>query len=288
MVQSLLITLRRDLAEAGRRWRRHEAARLAAGLAFYAAFSLAPLTLAVVALLGALVGRSAAPGLVGEVMGRVLGPERADALQGVLAQAQKPRAGGAAGLLAFAVVLWGASSVVRELQASLNLIFGARPSGRAWVDWLRRRLVALGFVGGVGLLLLASLALGAALAAASRLLGGTVADSETALHALNGLVSFALASCLFACMFRFLPDARPAWRDVAGGGAFTGLLFTAGNLVLGLYLGKVASATAYGAAGSLAALLLWTYYCAQILYFGAEFTEARAVRAGRSRHRAAS
>lgn len=271
------------LRDAARGWSSHDDARRAAALSYYTAFSVAPLVLLLAAVLGALFGDQAAEGLLYERLSATLGPSRADAVEGLLATAPRPRAG-LAGLIGLATLLWGASNVVAELQSSLNAIFEVATPPRGPKAFLRRRLAAMLFVLGLGFLLLLSLGLSAAAAAAGRFFGEHLAAlglRESVLHAFNAAAVVSVMTALFAAMFRGLPDAKVSWRDLLPGAALTALLFAAGDYALGLYLGRKGASSAYGAAGALMAFLLWTYYSAQILYFGAEFVRARARASGR-------
>ncbi|MBI3297147.1 MAG: YihY/virulence factor BrkB family protein [Elusimicrobia bacterium] len=272
------------LAAAARKWRRDEAARLAAALSFYTVFSLTPLVLLTLAVLSTLFGEEAARGLIGERLGDFVGPERAGLIEQLAESASRPEAGRYAGPIGFLSVLWGASAIAGELKASLNRVFDAPPPASGLVPALRGRLISMAFVLSLGFVLLVSLVLGAGAAAAGKFFGGALGLGEAPLHAFNEGAAMLVNALLFTAMFRLLPDARVAWREAAAGGAFTSVMFTLGSLALGLYLGKAGPASAYGAAGALVAFVVWTYYCAQILYFGAEFTAAYA----RARRAAAS
>lgn len=275
------------IVDAYRKWSADQAARLAAALSFYTAFSLAPLVLITASLLGLLLGPQAAQGLISERLAQFIGSERALAVEGLLAAADRPEAGGLAGLIGFAMLLWTGSAVVRELQESLNQIFAVRHPQEGWWPSIRRKLVSLAFVLGMGCLMLAAVGVSAAAAAAGKYFGGALGYEEGVLQAFNQAATFVVITALFTAMYRFLPDARIRFRDLLLGGAFTAAFFTLGNYLLGLYLGRKGASSAYGAAGSLMAFLLWTYYCAQIIYFGAEFLYAWAERRGdgvRQRH----
>jgi membrane protein len=273
-----------SLRDAARNWSVHDDARRAAALSYYTAFSAAPLVLILIAALGALFGDQAAEGLLFDRLSATLGPDKAGALEDLIATAPRPKAG-LAGVIGVSTLLWGASNVVGELQSSLNAIFQVNEPRRGLLPFLRRRLIAVAFVLSLGFLLLVSLGLGALAAAAGRFFGERLAAlglRESVLHAFNAAAAFGVLTALFAAMFRFLPDARISWRDLLPGAALTALLFTAGDYALGLYLGRTGAGSAYGAAGALMAFLLWTYYSAQIVYFGAEFARARARASGRS------
>lgn len=255
--------------------------RLAASLAYYTLFSMAPLVLIMIAVAGVFFGEHTARALVTAQLRGFLGGDKARALQQMLTGVRHPKAGGAAGIIGIVLLFSGALSVVGELQASLNQIFGVHPVAKTFWITVRRRLVSLGFVLAVGFLTLVSLALSTGVAAAGKYLGDRVGVPPQLIQAANQGIQFVVISILFAAMFRFLPDARTAWRDLGLGAAFTSLLFILGNFGLAFYLGRAGPASAYGAAGSLVGFLLWTYYCAQIVYFGAEFTRSYADGRGR-------
>lgn len=248
--------------------------RMAAALSFYTAFSVAPLVLLTVTVMSVLFGADAADGFVSERVASFLGPERAMLVERLVSGAARPESGGLAGVIGILTMMWGASAVAGELRAGLNVVFSAPPfPSRLWSQvW--HRLVSFGFVLSAGFVMLVSLLLGACAAAAGKFFGGALGLEEGTLQAFNQTSSLLVGTLLFSTMYRFLPDVRASWRDVAVGGAFTSVMFTLGSLALGIYLGKMGPASAYGAAGALMAFLLWTYYCAQILYFGAEFTQA--------------
>lgn len=262
------------IADAGKKWAADDCMRMAAALSFYTAFSAAPLVLLTVAVMSVLVGADAADGIVNDRIGAFLGPERALLVERLVSGAARPESGGLAGAIGFLTMLWGASAVAGELRGGLNRVFSAPAAPSLLWSQVRHRLVSIGFVLGAGFVMLVSLVLGACAAAAGKFFGGALGLGEGALHVFNQTSSLLVGTLLFSAMYRFLPDVRASWRDSAVGGILTSVLFTLGSLALGLYLGKMGPASAYGAAGALMAFLLWTYYCAQILYFGAEFAFA--------------
>jgi membrane protein len=270
------LTWRAVFRKAAADWSTHEITRRAATLAYYTIFSIAPLLLILVAVVGLFFGHETAESIVTGQVQTFLGAEKTKALYDLVVNLQKPGAGRFAGLVGFATLLLGAAGVVGELQATLNQVYGAAPSARGVLVTLKRRLISIGFVLGMGFLLLVSLGLSAGAAAAGKYFSEYLHVPAALLQLLNQAVSFGVITTLFVGMFRFLPEARLAWRDLWVGGAVTAALFTLGNLALGLYLGKAGPTSAYGAAGSLLAVLLWAYYCAQIVYFGAEVTQAYA------------
>lgn len=270
------------LKEAFTEWRDAEALQLGAALSYYTIFSLAPLLLVVIGIVGLAFGREAVQGqLVGQIQGLV-GREGAEAIQTMVANAGR-RAGEGfwATIVAAATTLFGATGVFTQLQTSLNHIWGVKPKpGQGIKGILRARAAAFGMLLGIGFLLLVSLVVSAALAAAGNYMLGLLPGAEVVLRVLNFLVSFMVITLLFAMIFRFLPDVKIAWRDVWFGAIVTSLLFTIGKTLIGLYLGNSGVASVYGAAGSLVIVLLWAYYSSQILFFGAELTQVWARRHG--------
>ena len=266
------------------RWSEDKAGTLAAALAYYALFSLAPLLLIAVAVAGLVFGRRAAEGQLYSQLAGVVGEASARAVQRLVAHLYQQRSGGlVAGIVGIATMIFGASGVFAQLQDSMNTIWKAKPkTSQGVVGFLRVRLLSFSMVMGIGLLLLLSLILSAVLAALSgylpALLPGGVAMSQV----LNAVIGLVVATVLFAMIFKVLPDTPVAWRDVWLGALVTALLFTVGKIGIGFYLRRAGVASSYGAAGSLVIVLLWIYYSAMILYLGAEFTHAYAVhRAGR-------
>jgi membrane protein len=262
-------------------WREDKAPRLGAALAYYTVFSLAPLLLIIVAIAGLAFGRQAAQGSLDDQIAGLIGREGADLVQTLIANAGQPRAGILATVAGGVAVLFGALGAFGQLQDALNTIWEVAPRpGRGLRGLLRDRLAPAILTLGAGFLLLASLAVSAGLAAAGAYLAGSLAGYRWLAEVANFLVSLALTTVLFAMIFKVLPDATIAWRDVWLGAALTGLLFNMGKLLIGFYLGSRSLASAYGAAGSLVVLLLWVYYSSQILFFGAEFTQVYANKYG--------
>ena len=253
--------------------------RLGAALAFYTTFALAPLLVIVVAIAGLVFGREAAEGrLLGE-MRSLVGDEGADALQALVAAAGQPGAGVLASLVGGLVLLFGAVGLFGELQDALNTIWEVQPKpGRGLWGMVRGRFLSFSLVLGSAFLLLVSLVVSAAMSAMSGLFVG--AQSSLIPHIIQWIVSFGVITGLFAMIYRLLPDAEIAWRDVWFGAAVTSVLFTVGKSLIGLYLGQTATTSVYGAAASFVVLLLWNYYTAQIFLFGAELTKAYAIRCG--------
>ena len=258
-------------------WQSDFASSMGAALAYYTVFSIAPLLVIVIAIAALAFGHSTAQQ---EIMGQVrelIGAQGATVLETMLASARKPGEGVVAGGLSFIALVFGAIGVFNELESDLNRIWKVPGSRREGIwGMLRSRLLSFGMIIAIGFLLLVSLVVSAALAAWGNYWSGVFANVETVLHAANFAMSFAVVAILFALIYKFLPQTHIEWRDVWVGAAITALLFEVGKLLIGLYLGKSAIASSYGAAGSLVVLLLWVYYSAQIFLLGAEFTKAYA------------
>jgi membrane protein len=253
------------------KWNEDQAQRLGASLSFYALFSMAPLLLIAMAVVGLVYGESAARGLVSSHLEGYVGATQAQAIERVIVSLGRRAAGGFAGVVGFIILLGGASQVVTELQLSLDQIFCVPRSSMSLLKTVERRVVSIVFVLGVGLLLLGSLIV-ESLAQGVEARVGEAKLPAVMVQEVNLGITFLVMAALFTLTYRFLPQARASWRDLWRGGLFTAALFILGNIGLGMYLGRGGPASAYGAAGSFVVVLLWVYYCAQILYFGAELT----------------
>ena len=242
--------------DAGSHWMEHKAPRLGAALAYYTAFSLAPLLIIVIAIAGFIFGREAATGQISGQIENVVGEDGGKAVEIMVASASHRASGVFATLVGVVMLFVGALGLFAQLQDALNTVWEVQPKpGRGVLAFFRERLLSLSMVLGTAFLLLVSLVVSAALAALGSVLGeqrGTVIG-----HILNTGVSLVVITLLFAMIYRFLPDAKIAWRHVWFGAVFTTLLFIAGKFLIGLYLGKTGTASTFGAAGSLAALLIW-------------------------------
>lgn len=262
-------------------WFNDGAMSMAASIAFYTAFSLAPIFLLVTAIAGIVFGAEAAQGALAEQLQRLLGREPAEAIQAVVKDAGDTQSGTLASVIGLVTILVGATTVFTELQASLNRIWRAEAPAESTLTWLVRvRLKGLALIGVIGFLLIVSLVVSAAIAA----MGAWFAQYFSGLAALlavgNLVLSLVVFTLLFALVYRVLPDTRIPWRDLWLGAAVTALLFQVGKGLIALYIAKAGIASAYGAAGSLALLLLWVYYSASIFLFGAEITRCFAERVG--------
>lgn len=261
------------LKKTSSKWSEDKVPRLGAALAYYTVFSLAPLLIIVIAIAGLVFGQEAAQGQIVEQIKGLVGEQSAHAIQTMIQRAQKPSTGMLAAAFTVLMLLLGASGVFGQLQDALNTIWGVAPKpGRGLFGTLKDRFVSFLAVLGTGFLLLVSLVVSALLAAIGRAFQAWLPAPEALLHGLNVLVSFGVITLLFAMIFKVLPDAKVAWRDVWIGAVVTALLFTIGKYLIGLYLGRREVSTTYGAGASLVIVLLWVYYASQILLFGAEFT----------------
>jgi membrane protein len=251
--------------------------RLGAALAYYTVFSIAPLLLIVIAIAGIAFGKADAQRQIVGQLNSAMGRSTAHTIEEMLANAAKPKSGSVATIVGIITLILGASGVFGQLKDALNTIWDVEPKkGSGILVMIKDRFLSAAMVFGIGFLLLVSLIIDAAISAMGKFAGAHFPGGEAVWHILELAVSFAVVTVLFAMIFRYLPDLRIEWRDVWLGAVFTSLLFVLGKFALGLYLGKSAVGSAYGAAGSLVVLLLWVYYSAQILLFGAEFTQVYA------------
>ncbi len=266
-------------------WIDHRGASKGAALAFYTLFSMTPILVLSIVVAGYVFGTEAAQGeIVAQVQGLV-GPNGAQAIQALLAAAQDPASGRVATLVASVLLLLGATSVFAELKGSLDELWGIdKTCHSAFIVLLRTRLLSFGMVLVLAFLLLVSLVVSAALAMLEHHAHGILGDSATVLATTSSLISFGVTACMFAVIYKTLPDAPLSWYDVWIGAAFTAGLFSLGKYAIGLYLGNSGVASSFGAAGSLIALLLWVYYSAQIFFLGAEFTRQYALWFGSLQH----
>jgi len=254
-----------------------KAPRLGAALAYYTIFSIAPLLLIAIAVAGLVFGREAAHKEISAQLGGLLGREGAKAIEEMIKSAAKPKSGAWATIIGIVTLVFGASGVFMQLKDALNTIWNVTAKKASGIKgFLKERFLSIAMVLGIGFLLLVSLVFDAMIAATGNYLDRRFPGGEALLQSLQLLVSFVLVTVLFAAMFRFLPDVHPEWRDVWLGALFTAVLFVLGKFGLSLYLGKAAIGSSYGAAGSLVILLVWVYWSAQILFFGAEFTQVYA------------
>ena len=264
------------------RWIADGAPRMAASLSYYTIFSLAPLLILVIAAGGLLLGRQAAQGEIMRQLEGLLGHTGAAAVQSMVEAASRPRKGLIAAIIGVVTLLFGATGVLAELKTGLNTIWKTAETGGI-TEVVKRNVVFLGMILGIAFLLIVSLAINAALAAAGKFMGGLLPLPEVVLQAVNFVVSLGVITVLFAAIFKILPNADIDWHDVWIGAAVTALLFSVGKLLVGLYIGKLVAGSVYGAAGSILIVLLWVYYSGLIFYLGAEFTRVYAQKYGSHR-----
>jgi membrane protein len=262
--------LRETVAE----WSEDRVPRLGAALAYYAVFSLAPLLIIVVVIAGSVFGQATAQAQIVGQIEALLGPEGAGLVDRMIDSARLPRAQGivttAVGVV---TLLIGALGAFVQLQDAFDTIWEVQPRQPELLNLLQYRLIAFGMVLVVGFLLLCFMVIHAVLASVGKLLEARVANYELLSAIVNGLLPLVVITVLFAIMFKILPNVRVAWRDVWPGAVLTAALFSLAKLAIGFYLGNSSLGSAYGAAGTVLVLLVWIYFSAQILFFGAEFTQ---------------
>ncbi|MER9254937.1 YihY/virulence factor BrkB family protein [Mesorhizobium sp. M0598] len=251
-----------------------------AAIAFYATTSLAPILLIVVAIAGMAFGHEAAQLALSAQIAGLMGPQSAELLRATIENASQKEAGTLASILGLVTLFVAASGVFGEMQLGLNEIWKVKPSGATISRMVRARIASLGLVAALGFLLLVSLVVSAAISALGDVINAYLPFGTIILSAINGIVSFALITLLFAAIYKVLPDRSLQWRDVGIGAVVTGFLFTIGKSLIGWYIGTSAISSSYGAAGALLVVLLWVYYSAEIFLLGAEFTRAFSVRHG--------
>jgi membrane protein len=271
---------------AARHWAGDRATTIGAALAFYCAFSLAPLLVILVTLTGWIVGAETATRQLGVQLASLFGPGTASTLMQAMRSSQTGD-GAIAAVVSGVTLLVGATTVFSALESALQQVWGtAKLAPKGVRGWLRARLLSFGLILAVGFLLLVSLSVSTAIASLKDWVARHYGELVTFASLLDFAISIALVTGLIAVMYRYLPARRLAWRPILWGAFATALLFQLGRWAIGLYLARSTQPTAFGAAASFAALLLWLYYSAQIFLFGAEFTACLGgvrsqVRAGR-------
>ncbi len=273
----------RLLKEAFREWQQDKVSLLAAALAYYTVFSVTPLLVIAIAIAGAVFGQDTAKNEIVQQINALVGEQGAQVIEIALANANQPQLGSLASIISLIILLVGASGVFAQLQEALNTVWDVKPkSDRGLGQFLRKRLLSFGMVLAIGFLLLVSLIFSAILSGISNLEINLLPGWVSLLRLLNLAISLGMISLLFALIYKYLPDAKIRWQDVWVGAIITALLFTLGKFLIGLYLGRGSLGSAYGAAGSLIIFLAWVFYSAQILLFGAEFTQVYARKYGRT------
>jgi membrane protein len=266
-------------------WLDDDCPRMAAALSYYTVFSLPPLLVLVLMLVGVFVDPAAVEGRIFSEIGDLIGAGAAEQVRGMVENVTRPGSGGPlVVVLGVLGLLLGATGALAQLQTALNRAWEVEPDPDrgGWKNVVRKRILSLGMILTLAFLLLVSLVASAAVGAFGETVAGALpgALSGAFLTGLDLVLSLAVATVLFAAIFVVLPDAEVAWRDVWVGALGTAVLFTAGRFLLGLWLGRSDPGAAYGAAGSLALILIWIYYSAMIFFLGAEFTQAWATERG--------
>ncbi|MGQ4879892.1 YihY/virulence factor BrkB family protein [Billgrantia sp. LNSP4103-1] len=264
-------------------WLERNAFSYAGSLAFYTLFSLAPTVIIAVAVIGVVFGADAAQGQIVERLEGTLGVEAARAIEQAVAQSRIEESGIVPTLFGFGGLLIGATTVFAQMQYSLNMIWGvtAKPSRNSILLFLKQRLLSLTVVLAIGFILLVSLLVGVMVRAMLRAIGDAMPLMGTLTAGAEFFISLAVITALFATIFKVLPDVVLGWRDVLLGAVVTALLFTLGRSAIASYLAYTATASTYGAAGSVVMILLWVYYSSLILLFGAAFTRSYLLAQGR-------
>lgn len=282
------------MAASWQAWVKHRGDSKGAALAFYTLFSMTPILIMAIAVAGYFFGESAAQGEIVAQLEALVGPNGAQAIQALLVAARNPASGLLATIVASVIFLVAATTVFVELKGSLDELWGIDPRASpvhapsALGIVLKTRLLAFSLVLVLAFLLLISLVVSAGLTMFEHRAAAIWGDSTVVLSTVSSVISLGVIACLFAIIYKMLPDAPLSWSDVWIGAAFTSALFSIGKYAIGLYIGRSGIASSFGAAGSIIALLLWVYYSAQIFFFGAEFTRQYALQFGSLQHHPAS
>ena len=254
------------------------ALKYSASLAYYTIFSLAPLLLLVISIAGLVFGKDASQGRVFYEINGLVGNDAAKQIQDMIKNLEMTGKSTISVIIGVVTLIVGATTVFGEIQESINLIWQVKPKPKVgWVKLVKDRLLSGSMIVTIGFLLLVSLIInGALLALSDHLKNFLPAITVTVFNILNALISFVVITVLFGIIFKVLPDAKISWKQVRSGAIFTAILFMIGRIVIGIYIARSGTSSTYGAAGSLIIILLWIYYTAAILYFGAEVTRAYA------------
>ena len=264
----------------------HKVTKLSGSLAYYTVFSMGPLMIVIIAICGFFLGREAIEGQIYQQLEGFLGSDTAIQLQDVIKKAAISDKGLVAIIIGGITLLVGATTVFAEIQDSINTIWGLKPKPKkGWLKLIQNRLLSFSVIISLGFLLLVSLGITAVIDGFSNKFAASFADVSVVLvYVVNQIITLLVISAIFGVIFKVLPDAEIKWRDVILGAMVTAVLFMIGKFGISFYISKSNVGSTYGAAGSLVILLLWTYYSSIILYFGAEFTKAYAVRYGAKIH----
>ncbi len=264
-------------------WLENNAFAMAGSLAFFTLFSIAPLVIVIVSIIGLFFGEEAAQGEVVLQLQETIGQQAAEAVQSAVARSQMNKGGVFATLAGILAMLVGATTVFAQMQNSLNAMWNVRPkpSRNSIRSFVQKRLTSLTLVITVGFVMLVSLSLSVGLRTVLEHIAGWLPWYNLVFSGLEFVLSLLITTVLFAAIFHVLPDVRLTWRDVTLGAVVTALLFTLGRFLIALYLAYTATASTFGAAGSVVLLLLWVNYSSLILLFGSAFTRAHLEALGR-------
>jgi membrane protein len=256
-------------------WKEDRASIWCASLAYYTVFSLGPLLLFVVSIVGIFLNQSSVQnGIVNQVSG-VIGPSGKEVLQSLLSNTKHSSNGILGSIIGFGLLILGASGIFTQLQQMFNHIWGITPKDNAGTRaMIFSRMISFSMLGVVAFLLLVSLLASTVISSLTTYMSNLIPLSGFLIEGINFLISFILTSFLFACIFKFIPDIKMKWVDVWFSAIITSLLFTIGKTAIGVYIGHSGVATTYGAAGSLVLILLWVYYSSLIVFFGVELNKA--------------
>ena len=260
-------------------WQAANVSQLAAALAYHTIFSLAPLLIIAIYVAGLILGRADVQDYVTDQIQTLLGEEGTDLILSMIRNLRQGSSGLIASVASLFTVIFGATRVFNQLEATLNIIFAADDQeGNGIVSVLRKRGLSFLMMIGVSILLLISVMFSTGLSLVKNLFEDFIPQAKTLVQVLNYLVPVVIGTIMFSAIYKFLPDRDMSWRNTLVGGSLTSVLFSAGQLLISYYLGNSSISSAYGAAGSLLVILVWIYYSAQIFYFGAVFTKAYADR----------
>ena len=260
--------------------------KLSASLAYYTVFSMAPLLIVIISLCSALLGREAVEGKIYAQLAGFVGSDTAAQLQQIIKNASLAGKSQIAFIVGSITLLVGATTVFAEIQESINMIWGLKPKPkRGWLKMIQNRLLSFSVIASLGFLLLVSLGVTAIIDGFSARLTAYFPEvTVVVFYIINIVISLAVITLIFGVIFKVLPDATIKWKDILAGAIATAVLFMLGKFAISYYISKINVGSTYGTAGSLVVLLLWIYYSSIILYFGAEFTKAYAVKYGSEIH----
>ena len=262
-------------------WKDDKVPQLSAALAYYTLFSLAPLLIIILAIIGFFFGAEAAQGQLSQQIQGTIGKDASQMVEEMIKNSSNKRSNIVATIIGVVTLILGASGVFGQLQDSLNIIWNVKPKPKQSILYMvKTRFLSFSLVLSLGFLLLVSLVISAGISALGAALKDIFPLPIPLVELINSIISIGIITLLFAIIFKFLPNVRITWKDVFIGALMTGILFTLGKYGLGLYLGRSSATSTYGAAGSLIIILLWAYYSSQILFFGAEFTKSYATKFG--------